>query len=374
MKKIYGVDSYSLSNDTVKLFIANKGAQMAPVIFYPESSNPIQPYYLNPWNEEKTDTGLPVLLQVLRGDFFCFPFGGNNVGIGYDYPPHGPTANDLWSKKKREKDSLVLEMDFPDKLAHVEATFTVKENEANIYMEHRISGCSLRLPYGHHAILDCSSPLFLSTSPFKFGIVTPESDTPTADGEYRALQGHARFSSLKQVPSRLTDYPSFDITQFPAREGFADIVQLINEEADEIGWNCAVCPEKGYLWFSLKEIQTLPSTLFWMENKGRHNSPWSGRNVCIGIEDVCSCFASGSTVSSVDNELSKEGIKTSVQFKKEEQYTVRYIEGVVRIPTGFAQVKTVSLDRGGKTATFTDVNDAIVSTSVDSAFLVENNH
>jgi hypothetical protein len=277
-------------------------------------------------------------------------------------------------EKKREKGSLVLEMDFPDNLAHVEATFTVKENEANIYMEHTISDCSLRLPYGHHAILDCSSPLFISTSPFKFGIVTPESDTPTADGEYRALQGHARFSSLKQVPSRLTDYPSFDLTRFPSREGFVDIVQLINEEGETIGWNCAVCPEKSYLWFSLKEIQTLPSTLLWMENKGRHSSPWSGRNVCIGIEDVCSCFASGSAVSSVENELSKEGIKTSVQFEKEESYTVRYIEGVVRIPSGFTEVKTVSLDRGNKTATFTDINDVKVSTSVDSAFLVEKNH
>jgi hypothetical protein len=370
MEKIYGIESFSLENTTVRLFLAKRGAHMAPVTFYRESSNPIQPYYVNPWNAELSNPEYPSLLQVFRGDFFCLPFGGNNVSKEFTYPSHGPTANDVWSLKEQKSDRLVLQMDFPDNLAHVEATFNLRDKQPNIYIEHRISNCSLRLPYGHHAILDCSSPLHISTSPFKFGMVTRKSDIPTEDGEYHALKGHSRFSSLKQVPSRLTDYPFFDISRFPARQGFSDVVQLVNEESDGIGWNCAVCPEKGYLWFSLKEIKTLPSTLLWMENKGRHQAPWSGRNVCIGIEDVCSCFGSGSSVSSVSNELSKEGVKTSVQFHKDEEYPIRYIEGVVRIPPNFTEVKTVSFDGERQTATFTDVAGISISTTVDSTFLL----
>lgn len=370
MNRIFGFDSFEFTTDEVDLNITKEGAQMAPVTFFPRSGSPVSPYYINPWCEEKKDHSLPVLLQALRGDFFCLPFGGDNVTAAFSYDCHGPTANGEWRQVHRDARSLTIAMDFPDGKAHVQSRYATKQGHSAIYITNTVSGCNLRLPYGHHCILDCSAYLLLSTSPAKFGIVTQESDTPAFDGEYRALVGHGVFESMKQAPSRFTDYPSFDLTEFPSREGFCDIVQMVNDpQAGEIGWSCAVCPDKGYLWYSIKKISDFPTTLFWMENKGRHGKPWSGRNVCIGIEDAMSCFAAGAAVSSVDNELSQRGIQTARKFSEAKPVTVKIIEGVARIPSGFTRVKQVRFNIAENTAMFIDENGTDVLADIDSGFL-----
>lgn len=371
MEKIFGYESFELKNDSVELYVTRKGGQMAPVVFFPGSGNPVSPYYINPWNGEEPDPSLPVLLQALRGDFFCLPFGGDNTTEEFSYGPHGPTANEVWKLAGRSRNSLRIALDFPDGKAHVETEYMTKPGHSCLYITNTISDCPLNLPYGHHCILDSSSTLLISTSPVRFGIITQESDTPTdGQGEYRALMGHEVFSSLEKAPSRLKDQPFFDLSAFPAREGFCDIAQMVNDpEAGELGWSVAVCPDKGYLWFSAKKIADFPSTLLWMENKGRHGKPWSGRNVCIGIEDALSCFAAGAKLSTDDNPLSEMGIQTSRQFSTDKPVVLRIIEGVARIPEGFGRVSTVDFNAPNQTAVFTDVNGMEVSTAVDPGFL-----
>lgn len=85
--------SFQLANDQVRLSVTETGGHMAPVKFYADSKTPIEPYYISPWQDEpKTEMPAPVL-NSLRGDFFCMPFGGNADPVnGEKHPPHGEIA------------------------------------------------------------------------------------------------------------------------------------------------------------------------------------------------------------------------------------------------------------------------------------------
>ena len=128
-------------------------------------------------------------------------------------------------------------------------------------------------------------------------------------------------------------------------KGFADLLMLF--PADTGGhpaWTAAVRADEGWLWFSLKDPKVLTSSVFWLENRGRHMLPWFGRNNCVGLEEVTAFFADGLKPSATDNILTKAGIKTAVEIKG--SLTVNYIQGVVKIPAGFTEVAKVEFSGG----------------------------
>ncbi len=95
--------------------------------------------------------------------------------------------------------------------------------------------------------------------------------------------------------------------------------------------------------------------------------PWNGRNCCIGVEDVCSSFADGLAVSAEENFLNDAGIKTCHQIKENSGFSVKYIQGVVRIHEGFDKVKTiVKKDNGVEITSF---SGKIIFTKVDTGFI-----
>ena len=135
----------------------------------------------------------------------------------------------------------------------------------------------------------------------------------------------------------------------PQRRGFADLVQIANESWEETGgpaWTAATFADDGYVWFSLKDAAVLRTTVFWMENHGRHAHPWNGRNNCLGLEDVTAFFADGLAASLADNALTREGLATTVALTTDKPTAVNYIEGVVRIPDGFENVRTLEFAPG----------------------------
>ena len=73
-------------------------------------NNHIDPFYYVPWWNEGPDKDFDKVLNILRGDFFCFPFGMNVEPYGpIKYPLHGQTSNDIWdfleiSEKNGEKE------------------------------------------------------------------------------------------------------------------------------------------------------------------------------------------------------------------------------------------------------------------------------
>ncbi len=367
MKDYKGIveNSFLIENKTTRAFVEDKVGLLGPVDFYKDDAQCVSPYYISHWCGKRNDQ-LPHC-NTLKGDFFCLPFGGNNVYAGHNYGCHGPGANGVWSVSSKADDSIEMKMKFPD--TETRLTKRIRLGNNCIYQEHLVQGCEENLPYGHHPIMDCSHKLYLSNSPFRFGIVTRESDVPYLDGEYHALLGHALFNMLEKVPARQVDKPYEDCSVYPARQGYVDLIQMVHDKRD-IAWTVASCPDGGYLWYSLKNPKVLPTTLFWMENRGRHFAPWDGINCCIGIEDVCSCFAEGAAVSSVENDLTRMGVRTAHQFSKDETFMVRHIQGAVKIPKNFTKVVDVQFE-GGEKLIFTDINGLqVTANEVDYRFVL----
>ena len=86
--------------------------------------------------------------------------------------------------------------------------------------------------------------------------------------------------------------------------------------------------------------------MFWMENYGRHASPWNGRNCCIGLEDVRGYFADGLAASTRRNDLNARGVVTAVKLAAAWPTAVNYIQGAARIPKGFGRVGGAIFDEG----------------------------
>src|SRR5436190_7502138 len=101
---IHSQPSWVISTPQVELAITEQGGQMAPVTFFRDTPKPVQPYHISPWQDEKL-TNLPApVLNSLRGDWFCVPFGGNSDAFhGEQHPPHGEVAGGTWQYAGLEK-------------------------------------------------------------------------------------------------------------------------------------------------------------------------------------------------------------------------------------------------------------------------------
>ncbi|MCF6334735.1 MAG: hypothetical protein L3J12_03230 [Spirochaetales bacterium] len=346
---IKGQKSWILDNNNIRLCLTEKGGQMAPVVFMKDSAKPIEPFYISPWAEEDLDMGNePEVLVPLRGDFFCLPFGGNNSWNGESHSVHGEVSGEKWTlPSEQAENSIVLKMDTKERKGRVTKKIELKEGEDNLYISHQIEGFEGAASLGHHAIFPGGSTKYISTSRIKYGYTNKYRSSSYNQGEYYSLASLQKFESLKKVPTIWKEDPYTNCSVFPAREGFVDILQVYNEPKKDFAWSAVAVPEENYLWFSLKNSEVLPSTVLWMENKGRHQFPWNGRNVCVGVEDVCSSFADGLSVSAEGNFLNKEGIKTCHQLKGDSTFEVKYIQGIVRIPEGFDRVSSIVKEKDG---------------------------
>jgi hypothetical protein len=344
-------------------------------VFFPGSDKPVEPYYVNPWVDERFEPELSGMMRVLRGDSFCLPFGDNS-SVAKDFPFHGRTSSFRWSVlddgeatvSGEIRGAFVMEDPVGDG-GRIVKTIRLRDDEANVYVEHVVDGVEGVFPYAQHVILAGGATKLISTSPIVAGKVGASSAKPFVDGEYHALLADAEFASIRNVPTRWVDVPTTDCSVFPARPGFVDIVQMAYRPDPSVVWTCAVCPDEGYVWFSMKRAMDFPSVMFWMENFGRHGIPWNGRNSCIGLEDVCSYFDLGPEVARTGNFFSEKGIPTCRVFRRGDTVRIPHIQGVVRVPAGFGRVARCLPDPDAGSATFFDESGNRVACSVDLRWL-----
>jgi hypothetical protein len=366
--------SWVIESDTVRIALTLKGGHMAPVTFFRKSDAPIQPYYVSPWQGEGTAVRPPVL-GPLRGDFFCMPFGGDSVVKGVMHTTHGEPATTTWQAGGLESSAgltqLTLTMSDSTLKGRISKRVSLVTGQNVVYIRHVLEGFDLRAPLGHHATLasgEQPDALLLSTSPLQFGQVTPRPPhTFASDGEYNALLAGASFRSLDKVPTVWKEMPFDSCATFPRRRGFCDVIQLYNKPTGGPAWVTAVNQSQGWLWFALKDPAVLPSTLFWMENHGRHADPWRGRNCCLGLEDVCGYFAMGLAASTKRNELNEKGIPTALKLSPLRPTAINYIQGVTRIPKGFGRVRTARFHEG--MVSFVGESGKTAAAEVDHAFV-----
>ena len=369
--------SYILSNADVEVAVTKTGGHMTAT-FARSSEKPIAPYHVSPWQTEglKID---PPILRVLRGDFFCMPFGGNAEAVnGEQHPPHGETANGEWTfaETMNEQNAHGLKLTLATKVraGTIDKLVWVVDGQPVVYTSHVVTGFAGPSPVAHHANLAMPAKegvIRVSTSPTRFGITNPTRFSDPAKQENQALAINAKFTDLTKVPKLDPNAKPADCTRMPQPKGAADFFGLVNHEpaaGDETpAWVAAVNTEANTLWFALKDARVLPMTYFWIENGGRHGSPWNGRNNCLGLEDACSYFADGLAPSIVENILTKEGVKTAITFKADAPTTINYIQGAVGVPAGFDRVASVSFT--DQAATFKSESGKEVVVPVSKEFL-----
>ncbi|MGP8251234.1 MAG: hypothetical protein ACLQHF_04320 [Terracidiphilus sp.] len=346
---------------------------MAPVSFGVNDDVPILPYHISPWQGQENDflSGTPE--AVLRGDFFCLPFGRKDENISG--PNHGNTSGSVWelvdSQTQHGVSRLRITMAGALGAASVTREFFLRDGENVVYDLTSIVRLEGAFPLGHHAVLRTprkENSLLVSTGEIRYGMTFPGEFADPQQGAQQSLAVGAEFVELENLPSYKDHGVSLDCSRFPARRGCSDMVQVAPAvKRGEPAWTTAVNTEESYLWFSLRDPSLLPSTVVWIENCARQSSPWDGKNCSLGLEDVCSYFDQGTSASRKPNEFSSRGIPTTQSFSSQLVHEVPYIQGAVHVPPEFKHVRTVLCDHGS--ATFTDCNGLSVTTPVRTGFV-----
>ena len=350
---VLGQPSWCVRSTGVEAFVTELGGHLAPVVFDRQRRR-IQPYALPPWWSEKLPADTLPLIRVLRGDFFCLPFGANAEPFrGERHQVHGGTANRKWKFEAIErvagKTTLHLSLKTTIRRGRVDKHITLVDGHNAVYCQHVISGMSGPMDLGHHAILkfpERPGSGILTHSPAKFGMVSVQPlEYPETFG-YSMLKPGAKFSSLSRVPTMTGGWA--DLTRYPARRGFEDLVLLATRQIEPFAWVAVTFPEERYVWFALKDPQVLRQTALWHSNGGRHYAPWNGRHLnVLGIEDLTGFFHYGLAPSARRNCLNELGEQTCFELKPDKPLKVNYIMAVAEIPRGYDCTRRIEAGRDG---------------------------
>ncbi|HSV15411.1 MAG TPA: hypothetical protein VLI90_14220 [Tepidisphaeraceae bacterium] len=359
MKSIDGQPSWRIASRDVEAYVTVNGGHLAPVTFDRRGMK-IRPYSIAPWGRDRSaPRSLPMIIRALRGDFFCMPFGGNEQPFGKErFPVHGETANAKWKLQSQSclggVSDLRLTLRTKIRTGQVQKLIRLIDGHNAVYCRHKITEASGPMNFGHHAMLkfpDEAGSGVVSTSPFVFGQVYLGAFEKPEEGGYSALKRAAEFTSLEAVPG--LDGSAVDVTRYPARRGFEELLMVINDPKVPLAWTAATFPKERYAWFALKDPAVLRGTILWVSNGGRHYAPWSGRHINVmGLEDVTGHFHDGIAASAApDNSLRRRGYPTSVQLSPDFATVVNYVMAIAKIPVGFDRVERIEPSDDGKSVT-----------------------
>ena len=372
---VYGQPSWRLASPEVEAFVTEVGGHLGPVTF-DRKGRRLQPYSVAPWAEEPPDESQPPVIRALRGDFFCLPFGGNATPFrGERHPVHGETANARWRFESLEtragRTCLHLSLETKVRPGRVDKRIWLVGGENTLYSQHVVAGMSGPMSLGHHAMLkfpEAAGSGRVSVSRFVYGQVFPEPlELPETRG-YSCLKPGAEFRSLARVPTATGE--TADLTRYPARRGFEDLVMLVSDAAARFAWTAVAFPQQRYVWFALKDPRILPETVFWLSNGGRHYPPWNSRHINVmGLEEVCSYFHPGLAESVRKNPVSARGFSTCVALNPGKPLVVPYIMGVAGIPAGFDRVVSIQATSGKRVVILKSASGRRVEAAVDVGLL-----
>ncbi len=331
----------------VQFDITKTGGQLASVKFR-LGRRTVEPFSTAPWCDKPEAKKLIPLLRELRGDFFCAPFGAGPAWKGEEHPPHGEPANSDWDVTAGEPGHMTATLQMQVRPGKITKIVEARPGETNLYQTHLLEGFQGSLCLGHHAMLDFTrnGPGLISTSKLRLAQVLPEPFEDPAQGGYQSLKQGAWIKRLDSVP--LAQGGHTDLTRYPAREGFEDLIMVHHKDTDDFAWEAVVFPEKKFVWFALKNPAHLASTVLWHSNGGRHYSPWNGRHRgVLGVEDVTAYFHLGLAASLAKNPWSDKGIPTSVPLGRKKSVRIPYIMGVAELPGGFDRVRSIQRTSSG---------------------------
>ena len=311
----------------------------------------VRPLHTAPWVEDEAigqDDTIPPNIRWLSGDFFCAPFGLNDLEQG---PPHGWSANSEWEHLSTERQGEAVTARFALKRkilgARLEKHFTLRDGHPFLYEHHIFFGGEGRIPVANHAITRFGQAGGrLSFSPKAWG-ETPAKPLEGDPGRGRsALAYPARFEDFSRLPR--ADGSFADLREYPPAERHEDFVMLVEAPGNALGWAAAVRRDSEEIFLSLKNPADFPITMLWFSNGGRDYAPWNGRHIgVLGIEEGRTYGGAGHRASIADNLLAKAGIPTALDLDPAGSVSVRNIIGGIVLPQGWQSVEAVEPAGGG---------------------------
>jgi hypothetical protein len=353
LRTVLGQPSWQFRSRHVEANLTQLGGHLGPVTFR-LGRRKVTPYSVAPWAEESVAAETPAMLRVLRGDFFCAPFGGNATAWrGERHPPHGESANAIWKLEQLdetdERVRLHASLEQRIRRGRIDKYVTLLDGHTAIYQQHVLSGSRGPMCVGHHAMLafppEPGSGRISTSALVRRQVFPGAFESPEQRG-YQSLKPGAVFGSLARVP--LLAGGTTDLSRYPARRGFEDLVLLTADATLPFAWTAVAFPRERYVWFSLRDPRQLRHTVFWISNGGRHYPPWNGRHTAVmGLEDVTSYFHLGLAESAGANPLNRRGLPTTLALDPKSPTTIRSIMGVAAIPAGFERVQAIHAARDG---------------------------
>ena len=269
------------------------GAMLAPLEFRLPDGRLCAPFYIAPWADEAPAPDTSPMMQGLRGEWPCAPFGpavapehlptGWTVRSGPRAWDHGHASHHAWTLLSQGPGVLELGITLPaaDALTRMERRLQADPDHAAITVSTTlVARADTVLPFALHPTFAVPpGGLSLSIGPLA-GVHTYP--VPPVPGVSR-LQPGCSAAGLDAVPAR--DGPQ-DLRHFPLAHDTEELVQL------------QACPspivlhraQDGVTLSLSWDTAQLPDVLLWISQRGRQHAPWSGRNVALGVEPCLSCF------------------------------------------------------------------------------------
>lgn len=324
------------------LSVQSLGGMLGPVLFLLPDGRQVSPLHVAPWGNDPERETLPEILQELRGEWPCVPFGSDAVrslpngwaatGESFDGAdvPHGHSSNVHWDWRTCDDRQITMECHYPDHhpVRLLRRWIVPDPGAAAIDITLEIEARRpCRLPIGLH-------PTF-RLSPRPGSVVIEPSDYDRVwsfPGDVEP--GAALFAPERQWPS-LAEVGTrgdsmVDAAQVPLAEDIEDLLQLSGID----GSLALHYRDEGFRARLSWQKEHFPSLLLWYSNRGRKACPWNGRHVALGVEPIASAFDLGPAISNATNPLASSGAATAVAFEPGQTFTTRYRLAVESAPIG----------------------------------------
>ena len=315
--------------------VESLGGMLGPTSFVLADGRQIAPFQIAPWAGEPSATDLPGILQRLRGEWPCVPYGrdGDRTRMGgwpasqasptVDADPHGFGSNHLWQFDAANTGTISLGIDYPagHPIRRLERRVSVVADRAAIDFELAVEvRQDCRLPIGLH-------PCFrLPATAGAMRIEIPAGATSMSfpgDVDQTAMIAPDQFAPQWNLV-RARDGTVLDISRVPLAKPTEDLLQVMGVPGEACLWNAA----EGYRVRIEWNAEHFPSVLLWFSNRGRQMAPWNGRHLALGFEPICSAFDLGPQISAAENPISVRGVPTARAFRAGERFVTRYRIGV----------------------------------------------
>jgi hypothetical protein len=334
------VTSWQIQSAFVRAEIQSLGAMLGPAWFKLGAAE-VQPFAIAPWADDSGDEyrSLPKLLQRMRGEWACVPFGMErpatdlpsdwqpDIVVPVNPHPHGWSSNAQWEASIITEESIELTLAYPPSHPVRVLRRSIRASDESPRLDISLE-IEVRTP--------CTLPIGVHPT-FRLPL-TPRRALVGLGGAARAWTSPVPLEPLiARFRSDVRDVP---VHQIPLIDGTEDITQLpLPYTAEEIVLVRACCGrallsnlDERYAVTLLWDPDIFPACQLWLSNRGRTSYPWRGRFLALGIEPIRAAFDLGTGVSQNRlNPLWRAGVPCAVSLSPTQPLETCYAIQVAKL-------------------------------------------